>query len=413
MARAIHKLTARQIDTITKPGRYSDGGGLYLVVSDAARRKWVFIYTRDGVRKERGLGAAGKGGLPLAKAREAAQAAREHVAAGVDPKDAREAAKAEAAKTARKIPTFGEAADDLIRSIEAEWRNAKHRDQWRMTLQKYAAPLRNMPVDKIGTEDVLRVLKPLWATKPETASRLRGRIERVLDAAKALGHRSGENPALWRGHLANLLPRRRKLTRGHHAALAFSDVPAFVARLRENGSMAARTLEFTILTAARSGEAYGARWREIDLDAMVWTIPAARMKAAREHRVPLSPRAAELLKELKPLRHPDESEGFVFPGRKAGRPQSVMAMEMLLRRMEAGDVTVHGFRSSFRDWAGECTHFPREVAEAALAHVVGDETERAYRRGDALEKRRALMDAWAGYCYPPTADNIIPLPRSA
>ena len=255
-----------------------------------------------------------------------------------------------------------------------------------------------MPVDVIDTAAVLSVLKPIWQAKPETASRFRGRIEQVLDAAKAQGHRTGENPARWRGHLDKLLAKRQRLTRGHHAAMAYADVPAFLSRLRERqaGSVSALALEFVILTAARSGEALGMRWDEVDETAKVWTVPPARMKAAREHRVPLSARALDLLGEAKKARTGD----FVFPGSGAGRPLSVMAMEMVLRRMNLASVTVHGFRSAFRDWAGNETHFPREVAEAALAHVIGDAAERAYRRGDALEKRRALMEAWANYCEP-------------
>jgi integrase len=410
MGRTIHKLTARSVETITKPGRHSDGGGLYLVVTKEGHRKWVFISIRNGKRQDMGLGRAGRGGVSLAKAREAAAAAREALATGADPLAARRAAERERAR----VPTFGEMADHLIASMTPEWRNEKHRAQWSMTLTKYAAPLRVLPVDKVTTEDVLQVLKPLWTTRPETASRLRGRIERVLDAAKALGQRSGENPALWRGHLANLLPKRQKLTRGHHAAMPFVDVPAFMAKLRERDALAARALEFLILTAARSGEVYGARWSEIDLDNKVWTVPAARMKAGRVHRVPLTSRAVAILEEAAKLRADDIADALIFPGRRSGRPMSVMAMEMLLRRMGHDAVTVHGFRSSFRDWAGECTHFPREVAEAALAHVVGDETERAYRRGDALAKRRELMEAWAAFCDPRmAAGNVVPLERRA
>jgi integrase len=396
MGRAIHKLTTRQVETIAKPGRHSDGGGLYLVVSKEGRRKWVFISIRNGKRQDMGLGSAAKGAVSLAKAREAAALAREAVAAGRDPIAARRAA----ARDGARLPTFGQVADELVTSLTPEWRNEKHRAQWAMTLTKYAAPLRDIPVDRVATDDVLRALKPLWTTRPETASRLRGRIERVLDAAKALGHRSGENPALWRGHLANLLPRRQKLTRGHHAAMPYGEVPAFVGRLREREALAALALEFTIVTAARSGETYGARWSEIDLDSRVWTVPAARMKGGREHRVPLTERAIEIVDEVAKLRSTGVPDGLVFPGRRPGRPLSVMAMEMLLRRMGQDGVTVHGFRSSFRDWAGECTSFPREIAEAALAHVVGDQTERAYRRGDALEKRRGLMEAWASFCEP-------------
>jgi integrase len=280
-----------------------------------------------------------------------------------------------------------------------------------MTLTKYAAPLRKLPVDAIDTAAVLSVLKPIWQAKPETASRFRGRVEQVLDAAKAKGHRTGENPARWRGHLDKLLAKRQKLTRGHHAAMAYTELPAFISRLRDRQteSVSALALEFAILTAARSGEVLGMRWDEVDDAAKVWTVPPTRMKAAREHRVPLSARALAILDEAKKAR----AGAFVFPGSRGGRPLSVMAMEMVLRRMGRDSVTVHGFRSAFRDWAGNETQFAREVAEAALAHVIGDAAERAYRRGDALEKRRALMEAWASYCDPTIVNNVINLPARA
>lgn len=411
MARALHKLSARAVETATKPGRYSDGGGLYLAIDDA-RKRWLFLFTAAGKRREMGLGAAGKGGVSLADARKAAAEARALVQAGRDPIEERRRAE-EAPLVAPKVPTFGELADRVVADMADGWRNEKHRAQWKMTLTRYAAPLRPRLVDEISTEHVLEVLKPLWLEKPETASRLRGRIERVLDAAKALGHRSGENPALWRGHLERLLPKRRKLSRGHHPAMPFADVPNFIERLREAPGMAARCLEFTILTAARSGEAYGARWREIDLEARVWTVPAERMKAGREHRVPLGDRALRILAELRDARPHAPGDAFVFPGAKPGRPLSIMAMDMLLRRMGADAFTVHGFRSSFRDWAGECTPFPREVAEAALAHVIGDETERAYRRGDALEKRRKLMEAWEVFCEPRIGETVVAFKKLA
>lgn len=398
MALALNKLTARGVTAITKPGRHGDGGGLYLVVDKSGAKRWVFLYRRGGCLREMGLG--GLKSVPLARARELAAEARTNLQAGVDPITAKNNAPV-------AVPTFGEEADNFIEAMKPQFRNAKHVAQWEMTLRDYAALLRPMRVDQIATADVLAVLKPIWLTKPETAARLRGRIERVLDAAKAKGHRSGENPALWRGHLANLLPKRKKLSRGHHAAMPYEDVPGFFADLRKRDGIATRALEFTILTAARSGETFGATWQEIDLEAALWVVPAERMKAGREHRVPLSPRAVEMLTELAELR--TGPDAYVFPGQKQGRPLSVMAMDMLLRRMNI-DFTVHGFRSSFRDWAGEETAFPREVAEAALAHVVGDETERAYRRGDALEKRRKLMLAWAHYCEHKPA-NVVPIKR--
>jgi integrase len=289
--------------------------------------------------------------------------------------------------------------------MRPSWRNPKHAAQWEMTLRVYAAPLRGLPVGTITTEDVLGVLKPLWHQKPETASRLRGRLERVLDAAKAQGLRSGENTARWRGHLDQLLPKRQRLTRGHHAAMRYMDIPAFMPKLRARQSIAALTLEFAILTAARSGEVLGARWEEFDLDGGVWTVPAARMKGARQHRVPLSRPALKVLDVMQKCRNGD----FVFPGQKPNIPLSVMAMQMVLRRMRVEDVTVHGFRSAFRDWAAECTNYPNEVCEAALAHVIENKAEAAYRRGDLFDKRRKLMERWAAYCAAPNADKVIAL----
>jgi integrase len=250
-------------------------------------------------------------------------------------------------------------------------------------------------------------LKPLWNEKSETASRLRGRIERVLDAAKAQGLRSGENPARWRGHLDQLLPKRQRLTRGHHAAMSYAELPVFIINLQARQATAALALEFAILTAARSGEVLGARWDEFDLDRAVWTIPATRMKAGREHRVPLSRRALKILKAMREARDSD----FVFPGQKSGKPLSVMALEMVLRRMKIDDVTVHGFRSAFRDWAAECTNFTNEVCEAALAHVIENKAEAAYRRGDLFDKRRKLMEAWAAYCATPKAGKVVAFRR--
>jgi integrase len=298
--------------------------------------------------------------------------------------------------------TFRDAAAALMESMSPSWRNAKHRAQWTMTLTVYCAPIASLSVSNVSTDDVLRVLKPLWLTKSETASRLRGRIERTLDFAKAKGMRSGENPARWRGHLDALLPKRQKLTRGHHKALPFDDVPGFMAKLRERSGPAPAALEFAILAAARSGEVLSATWREIDLDARVWTVPAERMKAGRVHRVPLSGRAVAVLETMLAVRTSD----FVFPGMLADRPLSVMALEMVLRRMKV-HATVHGFRSTFRDWTGERTVFPREIAEAALAHLVGDEVERAYRRGDALDKRRSLMEAWASFCASTPVGKVV------
>jgi integrase len=380
-----NRLTARKVET-AKPGKYSDGGNLYLVVSDAGTRKWVLRFTWRGKAREMGLGSATA--VPLADAREKAASARRMVAQGFNPLDER--------KRTSDVPTFGEMADQVRQSLSAGFRSGPHKLQWKSSLATYGAPLKDKSVDTITTDDILAVLKPIWTTRPETASRVRGRIEKVLDAAKARGFREGENPARWRGHLDHLLPRPSKLARGHYAAMPYGSVAAFIGELRQREAMAALALEFCILTAARSGEVLGARWSEIDLDNGLWTVPAERMKAEREHRVPLSDRALTLLKQLAELRTSD----FVFPGQRKDRPLSDKTMLRMLSQMKADTVTVHGFRSSFRDWAGNETPFPREVIETALAHVIGDKAEQAYRRSDALEKRRQLMEAWAAYCEP-------------
>lgn len=384
MSTALHKLTDRKVKAVSKPGRVSDGGGLYLRVRNADAKSWAFLYRRGDKWNEIGLGAYKD--ISLARARELASSMRAMLAEGRDPK---------AERDRESEPTFGECVDRFLASMEAGWRNEKHRAQWRMTLgDAYCAAIRPKKVSAILTEDVLGVLTPIWQTKPETASRIRGRIERILDFAKARGWRTGENAAVWRGHLRSILPARQKLTRGHHAAMPYREIPAFMERLRRAEALAARALEFGILTAARSGEVYGAHWLEFDLEAGLWTVPAERTKAGRPHRVPLSGAALAIIKAL----HETRMSEYVFPGQKAGKPLSSSAMEMLLRRMKADQYTVHGFRSAFRDWAGDETGFPREVAEAALAHSVGDATEAAYRRSDALAKRRGLMEAWADYC---------------
>ena len=406
MARTVHRLTAVKVARETKPGLYADGGGLYLRITagNKAGKRWVFLYRRpsDGKRCEIGLG--GFIAVPLARAREKAAAARASLADGKDPLAFREAA--------QRMPTFGELADQHIAAMEGSWRNPKHRAQWKMTLREYVKPLRDMPVNEITTAHVLEVLRPIWQTIPETASRVRGRIENVLDAAKVQGFRDGQNPAAWRGHLKLILPPRQKLTRGHFAAMAIDDVPEFLARLRTRPAVAARCLEFAILMAARSGEALGARWDEIDLEAKVWTIPAARMKSARPHTAPLSARTLAILAEVAPLR---DGGSYVFPGQRPDRPLSDMALLMLLRRMgyQAGLITNHGFRSTFRDWCGNRTNFPRELAEHAMSHQIGDKAEQAYRRDDALERRRPMMEAWAAFCEPHPVENVVSLPGRA
>jgi integrase len=342
-----------------------------------------------------GLGSADS--VSLSEARDKAHEASRLLRAGNNPIEV----KRQANRIASGIPTFGAAAGGFVAAKSAEWRNKKHIAQWQSSLTDLAAPLRATPVDKIDTAAVLGVLKPMWLARPETASRLRGRIEAVLDAAKAQGYRSGENPAAWRGHLAHLLPRRAKLSRGRLAAMDFREIPSFIARLRGLEGIAALALEFCILTAGRSGEVYGATWGEVDLAARVWVLPPARMKGAREHRVPLSDRAIEILENLRAL----GTCNFVFPSPRGPKPLSHVAMAKVLTRLGVKGPTVHGFRSAFRDWCGELTDFPREIAEASLAHVVGDKAEQAYRRGDALEKRRKLMESWADYCAAADADH--------
>jgi integrase len=395
MARQAKRLTARTAAAMTKPGRHADGQNLYLTISRtgaAVSKRWTFMFSFAGKQREAGFGPAAA--VTLAEAREKAARYRSMLAKGIDPLAAKKADQEAAA--ARK--TFGQCADELIKSKRREWRSEVHAAQWRTTIDDYCGPILDKPVDAIDTQAVLGVLQPVWGRIPETASRLRGRIEAVLDYAKANGLRTGENPAAWRGHLALILPKRQKLSRGHHQAMPYPDVPEFLGKLRDTESIPALALEFLILTAARSGEVLGATWDEIDLAGKVWTIPAARMKAGREHRIPLSSRAVEIVALMAEVRTGD----LVFAGQRRRRPLSGAAIGALVT-----GATVHGFRSSFRDWAGEETSFPREIAEQALAHATGGAVEQAYRRGDALEKRRALMEAWASHCEPGNNDNVV------
>jgi integrase len=411
-------LTAAKVRT-AKPGRYGDGAGLYLLVRGPEARFWLFRYTRGGKMREMGLGPAiGAAGVSLADARVKARKLHDMVREGFDPLLERETAReaeAEQAKMAEvKRMTFHDVADAYIAAHEASWRNAKHRQQWSNTLDTYAhRTLGDLPVGDVDTGAVMKVLEPIWREKTETASRLRGRIESVLDYAKARGWRDGENPARWRGHVANMLPKRSKVQPvEHHAALPWREIGAFMAGLENQDGLGALALRFTILTAARTSEAIEARWSEIDMAAGVWTVPASRMKAAREHRVPLSDAVLAVLKAAVPLRD-DARGGWVFPGARAGRPLSNMVFLMLLRRMERGDLTAHGFRSCFRDWAAE-TGQPADVAEAALAHTLGNKVQAAYQRGDLLERRQKLMESWAAFCERPQMDaEIVPLRRAA
>lgn len=385
MPKISQRLSARRAATLTKCGRHADGGNLYLHISTNGGRRWVFIYTWQGKQVEMGLGSARPGQVSLAEAREKADRARQFLRDGRNPR--------EADRPRAEVPAFGVYADALIANIESGFSNTKHIAQWRMTLTKYARPIRDLPLDAITTDHVLKVLRPIWTTRPETASRLRGRIERVLSAAKAQGLRSGDNPAQWRGHLDQMLPRRQKLTRGHHAALPFRQIPVFMEELRGRFAPAAQALEFLVLAAARSSEVRLATWREIDLDELVWTRPAKHMKGRRDHRVPLTTRMLAIIGT--PRGNLDE---LIFPGPSNDRPLSETAFAALLKRMGYGTITTHGFRSSFCDWASEETAASHQVIEMALAHVIPNKAEAAYRRGDLFPKRRQLMEKWEAYC---------------
>lgn len=395
MSRTLNRLTARHVSTLKAAGRHADGGGLYLRITDSGTRAWVFMVTLEGRRAEIGLGPVRA--LSLSAARQIATEMREAVALGKNPRSVIEHT------TQLQIPTFGDFALDYIGSVEGGWRNPVHRSQWRNSLRDHAAPLKDKLVADIDTDDLLTVLRPIWLTKTETAKRVRGRIEKILDAAKARGLRPRDamNPAAWRGHLALLLPTPSKLQRGHHAALPWKDAPAFVCLLRQRPALAARCLEFTILTAARSGEALGVTWGEIDIEAKLWSVPADRMKAGVMHVVPLSDAAIGVLERVKPPQVIPTDRVFAV----AGVARSNMAMAMLLRRMNHGEITTHGFRSTFRDWAGDATSFPRELVEQALAHTIESKAERAYRRGTAVERRRELMKAWTNFLDNPVSED--------
>lgn len=379
-----------------KPGRHADGNGLHLLVKESGARSWVYRFMLKGRSRDVGLGAAGPGGISLSAARDSASALRVKVKAGIDPLEERDRAVAEAlaAEQAAIIAgiTFKAVAETYITANEGGWRNEKHRQQWRSTLATYVYPIiGELPVAEVTTAHVLQILEPIWQDKAETASRVRGRVETILDMAKARGYREGENPARWRGHIAQILPARPRLQRGHHKAMSYAELPAFMGKLREREAVAALALEFTVLTAARTGEVIAATWNEVDLEGAVWTVPADRMKAGKEHRVPLSPRALAILTATKTY-----GQAYLFLAARGGKLSS-MAMSMLLRRMKV-DATVHGFRSTFRDWAAECTGYAHEVAEMALAHTIDSKVERAYRRGDLFDKRSRLMADWATYC---------------
>jgi integrase len=375
------RLTARRVET-APPGKHGDGDGLELHVKAAGSRSWVLRYQIAGRRREAGLGRWPD--VSLQRAREKAAQLRTQLGDGLDPLDARER---------RKVLTFRQAAEDLIEAKRPGWKNKKHAAQWGATLATYACPMiGDRDVRGIETADVLAVLRPVWSVKPETASRLRQRVEAVLDYSAALKARSGDNPARWRGHLNKLLPAPSKVRAvEHHAALDWREAPGFWRALAEREGTSARALAFTILTAARSGEVRGMTWSEVDVGSAVWTVPASRMKGAKEHRIPLVPAALALLGE------PGEAGELIFAGAKPGRPMTDVSLAAVLRRMGRGDLTIHGLRSSFRDWAGETTNHPREVVEAALAHRLKDKVEASYARGDLFTKRLALMTDWSTF----------------
>lgn len=398
------KLTAVKVERIKEPGMYADGGGLYLRVTAEGTKNWVYRFMLNGRARWMGLGPVALFGLQEARGK--ALDARRLRHEGVDPIETRRATRMQERFEAAKAISFDECCSAYIKAHRAGWRNAKHGAQWESTLATYAKPVIGaLPVHAIDTGLLLKVLEPIWAAKPETASRVRQRIERVLDWARVRGYRTGENPARWKGHLDKLLPAPAKVRRVvHHAALPYAEVPSFLAVLHQQEGIAARAFEYLVLTAARTGEVIGARWTEVNWDDKTWVVPGERMKAGREHRVPLSPSALGVLKEAHALRHADD--GFVFPGAKRGKPLSNMAFLMLLRRIGRDDLTAHGFRSSFRDWAAERTNFPAEVAEMALAHTVSDKTVAAYNRTDLFERRRRLMQQWATFCATPKQEKL-------
>jgi len=389
-----NRLSARAINSKKGRGRYSDGGGLVLQISRWGTKSWIFRYELNGRERHMGLGSLST--VSLAEARDAARKWRQLLLDGHDPIDHRKAELQRRRFEVARQQTFKECAERYIAAHQVGWRNQKHRAQWSSTLSSYVYPvIGNLPVSAIDTALVLKCLEPIWKTKPETAKRLRGRIENVLDWAAARGFRSTENPARWRGHLDKLLPAPGKVRKvKHHAAMAYRDLPQFMTELRERqNDVAARALELTILTALRTSEVIGAHRSEFDLATNIWTIPRERMKAGQTHRVPLSKRAIEIVSG-------SSTSQYLFPGRD-GRPLSNMAMLKTLERMGYSNVTVHGFRSTFRDWAAEATAFQNHVVEMALAHTIGNKVEAAYRRGDLFLKRRRLMEEWARYCGRP------------
>ena len=394
MARQINRLNPLAVNKLTETGRHADGAGLYLSISKNGGKRWVFLYRWRGRMREMGLGSAST--VSLKEARDRASEARASIQRDVDPIAAKQG------QQNISSTTFGAYAKRYIEENKSAWRNDKHVRQWSSTIETYCRPILNLEIDAVDTDHVLSILRPIWVTKNETASRVRGRIEKILAAAKVERLREGENPAQWRNHLENVLPKQKKLSRGHHKAMDYADVPEFMITLQQQDGLGALALQVTILTATRTSEVLLAKWDEIEGDC--WTIPADRMKAAKPHRVPLTNHVAAMLEKL---REHQESE-HIFQGQRAGRPMSNMAMAQVLKRMNVS-VTVHGFRSSFRDWASECTNHSNETCELALAHTIRNQSEAAYRRGDLYEKRRALMQDWADYALSHTSSDSQPM----
>ncbi len=409
MAKLVNRLIPNSIKNSMAPGLYPDGDGLYLQVSKAGSKSWLFRFMLRGKARHMGMGSFRD--KTLKEARSEAGVYRGLLDKGIDPIEYRKTQREAQRQDEGKAKTFKECAEAYIELRKPDWKNSKHADQWTNTLDTYTYPIiGNRPVADIDSNDVLKVLKPIWYKKSETATRVRQRIESVLNYARVRGYRNGENPALWRGHLDQVLPKRNKVkTVKHHPALPYQELPDLFADLMDRKTAAAKALAFTILTAVRSGECRKAVPTEFDLNAGVWIIPSKRMKAHREHRVPLTKTALQLVSEaLKDREEPD----FVFPGIRKDTPLSENAMLTVLKKsMKRPDLTVHGFRSTFRDWAGECTNFPREVIEAALAHQIKNQTEKAYARGDLFEKRQKLMEAWANYCLSTKKGSVIPFKK--
>ncbi|MSP81882.1 MAG: site-specific integrase [Alphaproteobacteria bacterium] len=415
MTQRVGRLSSLTVARLSEPGLHHDGAGLNLRVARGGTRSWIFRYTLNGKARYFGLGPFGS--VSLAEARRKAAVARQRIADGLDPVEVRQDERRARRLAEAKGATFDQCVERFLASHGHGWRNLKHRQQWANTLATYCGPVfGSLPVSAIDTPLVMKVLEKLWHEKPETASRVRQRIERVLGWATIQGLRGGANPAAWKNHLDHLLPARGKVRAVEHfAALDYAMVPEFMATLARREGLAALALRFVVLTACRTGEALGARWSEIDLGAKAWTVPGARMKASKMHRVPLVPETMKLLEAVAEYRESEAPEGFLFPGSGRSRSLSNMSLLMLLRRMDV-PVTSHGFRASFKTWASEKTNFPNEIIEASLAHAVGNRVEQAYQRSDVLDRRRRLMGDWASFCLhgePAMGDKIIPIGRAA